>query len=292
MPDITGAPSSSTMLRWTSLVLVAANLAFIAVYSGLSESPTIAGLMAELGNAFVPAGFAKAICVAILVAFLLFYVAALWPSRHRNRVYDKVVIPLTLTSALASSWFVAFRHEAVGLSAALIAAGVALAGVMFVRVASVSPGKHSGWLRVPFSLHFGAMTIAFLVAMTQWLNASGLLAGTAVMPDDAATAFLAIAAATGGFIALRYRDFLYPAVIASGVGAIFIAQRGYDKDVAADALIVCVGMLIVVGLAAVALAQQPRGDPNKARRRSASVARRAKAENWYLIEGHSSIMRL
>jgi hypothetical protein len=292
MAGNTGAPSPLTMLRWATLVVVAANIAFVADYSVLGESPTITEVVAEYGNMVVPAGFAKAICVAILVAFLLFYFDALWPRRHRIRVYDRLVIPLALTSLLASSWIVAFRQKEIGLSVALIAASVALAGVMFVRVASVSPSQHSGWLRVPFSLHFGAMTIALLVAVTQWLNASGLFTGTAVVPDDVATAFLAIAAAAGGFVALRYSDFVYPAVIASGAGAMFIAQRTYNPHVAAHALIVCVGMLVVVVFAAVALTRQPRRDPKSvASRRRAKVARRAQDEGWYVIEGSSSIMR-
>jgi hypothetical protein len=281
------------MLRWASLVVVAANLAFIADYSTLGESPTIAEVVAEYGNMFVPAGFAKAICLALLVAFVLFYFDVLWPRRHRIRVYDKLVIPLALTSVLASSWLVAFRQKEILLSTALIAASFAVGGVMFARVASVTPSQNSSWLRVPFSLHFGAMTIALLVAVTQWLSASGLLTETAVAPDYVAIAFLAIAAATGGFVALRYNDFVYPAVIASGAGAMFIAQRSYTPHVAADALIVCVGMLAVVVLAAVMLARQPRRDPTAVpSRRRAKVARRAQDEGWYLIDGHSSIMRL
>jgi hypothetical protein len=293
MAGNTGAPSSSTMLRWASLVVVAANLAFITDYSTLGESPTIAEVVAEYGNMFVPAGFARAICLALLVAFLLFYFDVLWPRRHRIRVYDKLVIPLALTSVLASSWLVAFRQKEILLATALIAASLAVGGVMFARVASVTPSQHSSWLRVPFSLHFGAMTIALLVAVTQWLNASGLVTQTAVEPDYVAIAFLAIAAATGGFVALRYNDFVYPAVIASGAGAMFIAQRTYTPHVAADALIVCVGMLVVVVLAAVMLARQPRRDPTAVpSRRRAKVARRAQDEGWYLIDGHSSIMRL
>jgi len=281
-----------TILRWTTLVVVAANIAFVADYSVLGESPTITEVVAEYGNMALPAGFAKALCVTILVAFLIFYFDALWPRRHRIRVYDKLVIPLALTSLLASSWIVAFRQKEIGLSAALITASVALGGLMFVRVASVSPNQHSAWLRVPFSLHFAAITIALLVAVAQWLNSSGLLTGTAMVPDDVATAFLAIGAATGGFVALRYSDFVYPAVIASGAGAMFIAQRTYNPHVAADALIVCVGMLVVVVLAAVALTEQPRRDPKGvASRRRAKVARRAQDEGWYLIEGSSSIIR-
>ena len=193
MSGNTGVPSPLTVLRWTTLVVVAANIAFVVDYSALGESPTIAEVVAEYGNLVVPAGFAKVICVAILVAFLLFYVDALWPRRHRIRVYDRLVVPLALTSVLASCWLVAFRQEEIALSATLVAASVALGGVMFARVASVSPSQHSGWLRVPFSLHFGAMTIALLVAVTQWLHASGLLMGTPVVQDDVATGFLAIA---------------------------------------------------------------------------------------------------
>ena len=292
MSGNTGAPSSLTMLRWTTLVVVAANIAFVADYSALGESPTIAEVVAEYGNMVVPAGFAKAICVAILIAFLLFYVDALWPRRHRIRVYDRLVIPLALTSVLASCWLVAFRQEEIALSAALVAASVVLGGVMFVRVASVSPSQHSGWLRVPFSLHFGAMTIALLVAVTQWLNASGLLTGTAVVPDDVATAFLAIAVAAGGFVALRYSDFVYPAVIASGAGATFIAQRTYNPHFATYALIAFVGMFVVVVLAAVALAKQPRDPKDVASRRRSKVARKAQDEGWYLLGTSSSIMRL
>ena len=292
MAGNTGPPSSSTMRRWTTLVVVAANIAFVADYSILSESPTITEVVAEYGNMLVPAGFAQAVCAAILVAFLLFYFDALWPRRHRIRVYDKLVIPLAMTSVLVSCWIVAFRQKEIGLAAALAAASVALAAVMFVRVASVSPSQHSSWLRVPFSLYFGAMTIALLVAVTQWLNARGLLTGTAVMPDQVAIAFLAIVAATGGFVALRYSDFVYPAVIALGTGAMFIAQRTYNPHIAADALIVCVGMLVVVVLAAVTLARQPRRDPKAVPSRRRARAARKEQDEWYLIDGNSSIMRL
>jgi hypothetical protein len=292
MAGNTGPPSSSTMRRWTTLVVVAANIAFVADYSILSESPTITEVVAEYGNMFVPAGFAQAICAAVLVAFMLFYFDALWPRRHRIRVYDKLVIPLAMTSVLASSWIVAFRQKEIGLAAALVAASVALGAVMFVRVASVSPSQHSSWLRVPFSLYFSAMTIALLVAVTQWLNARGLLTEFAVTPDQVAITFLAIAAATGGFVALRYSDFVYPAVIALGTSAMFIAQRTYNPHIAADALIVCVGMLVVVVLAAVTLARQPRRDPKAVPSRRRAKAARREQDEWYLIDGNSSIMRL
>lgn len=288
-----GTPFSSQVLRWTAFLVVAASLGFIADYSELSRSATITEVAAEYSDALVPAALAKALCATILVAHLAFFFAVLWPRRHRVRVYDKLVIPLALTSLLAASWVVAFRHKEMGLSLAIVAASAVLGGVMFARAASVSPRRRFLWLRVPFSLHFGAMTIALFIALTQWLNATNLLAGTVVAPENLATAFLAIVAALGGFVALRYSDVVYPAVIASGTGAMFLAQHAHHRDVAVAALIVCVGMLVVAALAALALARQPRrGAAGKASGRPAKVARRAKDERWYLIEASTSIMRL
>ena len=292
MSDITGAPSSSTMLRWTSLIVIAANMAFIAVYNTLSETPTIAELAAGYGDVFVPAVFARGIGAVMLIAFLTFYVAALWPSNRRRRTYDKLVVPLVLTSVMASGWIVAFRHEKIALSVAMLVAIVALAGVMFTRVAAASPGKYSHWLRVPFSLHFAAMSVALMVALTQWLNVGGAGAGTAAAPDVVAIALLGIAAATGGFVAFRYNDFVYPAVIASATGAMFVAQHLIRPDVAFNALTVCVGMLVVAGLALVALARQPRSEPRvRSSRSGARFARRAPDEGWYPMEGTVSVIR-
>ena len=291
MSEPGGTPSNSTLLRWAMLIVVAANMAFIAVYSGPGKSPTLAEVAALYGNTFVPVAFVKAISIPMLVAFLSFYLVALWPGNRRRRIYNDLVVPHALTSVMASIWVVAFRNEAIGLSVAAVAASVVLGGVMFVRVASASPGRYSPWLRIPFSLYFGTMTFALLISLTQWLNASGVLMHTALVPDDVATAFLAIAAALGGYVALRYSDFAFPAVITLGVGSMFIAQRTYDPNVAADALAVGIGMLVVAGLAAIALAHKPRRDP-KARpsHRSARFARMAQ-ENWGSpLEGNTSIM--
>ena len=283
MTDIAGTPSSSTVLRWTTLIVVAANLAFMAVFNSVSETPTIARVLAGYGDTLVPAGFAKGIGVVMLVAFLFFYVAALLPSRGHRRTYDRLILPLVLSSVLASGWIVVFRHEMIGLSVAILATIVALGGVMFARVAAVSPGKYSHWLRVPFNLHFAAMTIALLVVLMLWSNAIG------VAPAAAAAAFLAVAAACGGFVAIRYCDFVYPAVIGAAAGAMFIAQHVSRPDIAVEAFIVCVGMLVVASLAAVLLARKSRRESKvRSSRNPPRVEHRAPDGNWFPVEGNVS----
>ena len=294
MSHASGAPSSSTLLRWTTLIVVAANIAFLVVYSRIGEAPTLAETMAEYGYTFVPASFVKAMSAILVVAMLGFYMVALWPSRRRRRIYTALVAPLAGASVLVSFWIIAAKNREIGLSMALIAAGVALGAAMFARAASESPSRHSLWLRVPFSLYFGAMTVALLIALAQWMNAGGRFATNVLAPDELTAAFLAIAVLAGGYVALRYSEFVYPAVIAWGTGAIFVAQRALDPYVAAAALAVCIGMLAVAGLAVATQARTPRSDVRDKPSRSIKLRNEPKKQSsWgYSLDGNSSIMRL
>ena len=288
-----GTPSSLTILRWASLMLVATSIAFMADYSALGNVPTIAEVAADYGGSIMPPVFVKAMCAAILFAFLLFYVEALWPRRVRMTIYDHLVMPIALTAVLASCWVVAFRHQDIALSTTLVASSAALCAVMFVRVASASPGRHSAWLRAPFSLYFAAMTVALLISMTQWLNSRGVLLGTSFVQDDVDAVFLAIAAAAGAFVAYRYSDFVYPVVIAAGASSMFVAQSATRPHIASYALIVCGGMLAVSALAAIALMHPVQRNLLDMRlRRRAKVARRAQDEGWYGLEESSSMLGL
>jgi len=288
MSDLSGSRFSSAFLRWSMLIVVTASLGFIADYSKLSASPTVTEVLARYGGAPLPAGFANSLAALVLVGFGCFFVGALRPRRRRVHLYDRLVIPLAAASVLAACWLVAFRHQQIGLSVALIAAGVVAGGVMFVRVAAVTPGKHSRWMLIPFSLYAGAMTIALIVAVLLWQGADGVLGETVGGRDNLAVALFVAAAAAGGFVALRYRDFVYPAVIASAMGS--IAVRAHEP-LAWPALAVCAGMLVVAVLAAVALARGPGRDlAAQIRSRRANAAR--KAEEWHATEAATSIMRV
>ena len=135
------------------------------------------------------------------------------------------------------------------------------------------------------------MSLGLLVALTQWLNARELLLGTSFTEDDVIAVFLALAAAAGGFVAYRYSDFVYPAVIACSAGAIVITQRAMQPHIASFALIVCAGMLAVSILAAVALTHPgQRNLLDLASRRRARVARQAQDEGWYRLGDSSSML--
>jgi len=255
MLDIFGGPSGSTLLRWATFVVVEANVAFIYVDDGVRELFSIAGTSKENAPTLAPASYVYLIYWIIGVALLLFYVAALRPRRRGTHAYDLFVVPIAIVSTLASAWVVAVRFDQIDLALALTVVGFIMGGVMFVR-AVASPSPHPRLLRVPFALYFGWITFALLAGSAQWLNARGWLTSME-MVTGVSLVLLAIAALVGGIVALCYREFVYPAVIAWAMGGIYVGQRTFDPTIAAAALNVCIGLLVVASLAAVAAAIEP-----------------------------------
>ncbi len=252
MDDAFGAPSVSRALRWVTFVVVEANAAFMYVWSRDRELPSISDVSSSYATPFAPAGFVHLIDWAIGGAVLMFYVAALWPRHRRTRTFDPFVVPIAVASTLASGWVVAFRIDEIGIALVIAAAAVLVAEVMFMR-AVVSPSQYARWLRIPFALYFGWTTFGLLVGTAQWLNASGWLT-TIELATKSSVALLAIAALAGAVIALVYREFVYPAVIAWGTSGIYVGQRLLDSTVANAALYVSLGLLVIAGIAAVAAA--------------------------------------
>ncbi len=255
MLDIFGGPSASTILRWATFVVVEANVAFIYVDDGVRELSLIAGTSKEYAPTLAPASYIYVVYWIIGVALLLFYVAALRPRRRSTHVYDPFVVPLAIVSTLASAWVVAVRYDQIDLAIALTVAGFIMGAVMFVR-AVASPSPHPRLLRVPFALYFGWITFALLAGSAQWFNARGWLTSMEIV-TVVSLVLLAIAAVVGGIVALSYREFVYPAVIAWAIGGIYVGQRMLDPTIAAAALDVCIGLLVVAGLAVVAAAIEP-----------------------------------
>lgn len=256
MPDALGGPSASTLSRWTTFIVVEANVAFIyAFVNRVGELPSITEVSQRYATTFVPARFVDAIYWVIGAAVLLFFVAALWPRRHPSGIYEPFIVPLAMASTLGSAWVVAFRYDQPDLVVALTAAGVVLGALMFARAAALRSPR-SRLLRVPFSLIFGWATVALLITTAQWFNARGWLT-TIELVTEMSLGFLALAAVLAAFVALRYREFVYPMVIAWAMGGIYMGQRLFDPAIASAALDACIGLLIVAGFAAVAAAIEP-----------------------------------
>lgn len=262
MADLRGAPKSSTVMRWIVLIVVLANCAFIIDFLKLADPPTLPELMADGARSPIPGPIAKIFGVVVAAAVAAFFVAALWPHRRTRAIYDRLVLPLALGAVLTSGYTVAIGLEQFALATALNLAAAGVAAVMLARVAAVSPGAHSGWLRVPFALLGAGTTVAVLFVTAPWWIASIAADGGVSSRGDVMAIALATAAIVGTGVALRLADVAYPAVIAAAAGAIYLAQRAADGP-AEGALYTCIGMLAIAVLIGIANFRLPAPAPRR-----------------------------
>lgn len=242
-------PAGSTLLRTIALAAILGNVAFNYLYTRLGWGPAMDVASARYETAFTPAGYAFAIWGVIYTAFIVYGVQSLRLAQRREPVYDALALPLVAANVLGTAWILAYTRDYLGIAVILIVASTVVGGIMFAQAARYAPARNSRWLRVPFGLYFGWITVAAIACIAQWLQARGWVArgdGETIVT----VAFLAMATAAGFVVAQRYHEPLYPAVIAWACFAIFVAQRDTSDVIAWTAL---AAALVMAAWAACAL---------------------------------------
>lgn len=241
--------STSALLRALALVTVLGNVAFNYFYVRWGLGPPMDEVSARYATAFTPANYAFAIWGVIYTAFVIYGVQSLRVAQRREPAYDAIALPLVAANVLGTAWILAYTHDYLALAVALTLASAIAGARMFRQAARFAPARNSRWLRVPFSLYFGWITVATLACIAQWVQARGW-----IEPGEQESAlsigFLLAAGVTGIAVAERYREPLYPAVVAWAAAAIFIAQRHDHPSVAWTALAVA---FVLAGFAVYAL---------------------------------------
>jgi hypothetical protein len=180
-------------------------------------------------NLFTPAPYAFSIWGAIYLSWIFYAVYALLPGQRRNALHDRLAKPLILINLLASAWILQFTAGYIGLSLLLILAMLFTGGVVFMRVRHGAPG--SPFLFIPFSLFLGWITVANLANLSAWLSLRGWRGG-ALGEGPWTILLIAFAAVCGLVVGYRYREAVYPLVIAWAALAIGVKQNGETPPVA------------------------------------------------------------
>lgn len=245
------SPGPSVALRWLTLVVVAAAIAYSYLADVLAPGGSdIATVSRRYDNAFTPAPFAFAIWGLIYGSFVAHCVVALLPSRRTMEIYDRLAVPLMLANVLGALWVAAFRHDMVFAALLLVATMFAVAWFMLLAASRwVDTGRARFWLTVPFALFFGWMAVATLANLAAARVAAGWTGGP-VIEFAWAVGLLVVATAIGLGVGVRRRAFLVPAVVAWATAAIAVATRGSEPGVGTAAVVASVAC----GIAAVALA--------------------------------------
>jgi benzodiazapine receptor len=234
--------STERRWRWLSLVIVVANVAFTSLSPRLPIGEgTIGSISAKYATLFTPSGYAFAIWGLIHFATTVYAIHQLLPSQRSTYAHDLVARPLILMNLLAMVWVVVFRYELIALSVAVIAVALVASLILFLRATSaVARHELSKWVLVPASLWFGWLSVAAIANVSLWTAA---LDWTDAVQVEWTLAMIALAALLGLGVGYRYRNWMYPLVIAWAAAAVWVARREDEPFIASAALASAVVML-------------------------------------------------
>lgn len=234
--------STERRWRWLALVAVIGNVGFNYASQRLPiGAGTIEDISSGYATLFAPAGYAFAIWGLIYFTTLVYAIHQLLPSQRSTYAHDLLAKPLFALNLLAVAWIIAFRFEGITLSVTVIAVTLGVSLVMFLRATNAVVRHELGkWVLLPASLWFGWLSVAFIANASLWTAAMGW---TDALQLEWTLAMIGIATLLGLGIGYRYRNWIYPLVIAWAAAAIWFARRGDEHLIAAAALASAMVML-------------------------------------------------
>lgn len=234
--------STERRWRWLALIAVIANFAFNYLSRRLPIGEgTIEGVSRKYASLFTPADYAFAIWGLIYLATLVYAVHLLLPSQRNAYAHDLMTRPLIMLNLFAMAWVAVFRLELIALSVAVLAAMLVASMMMFVRATSfVARHELSKWTLLPAGLWFGWLSVAIIANISLWTVAMGW---TDAIQLEWTLAMIAVATLLGLGVGYRYRNWIYPLVIAWAAAAIWAARRADEQLIAAAALASAIVMI-------------------------------------------------
>ncbi len=213
-----------------------------------------------------PAGWAFSIWGIIFLGLLAFAVYQALPSQRTNPRFRAVGWWVVLNAVCNAIWSPLFNLERIGLALLIIL--VMLFTLVLIEqrllarrhVPLVAPdldatlpespaGPAETWLaRVPFSIYFGWLTVATIVNVAVFLEATGFDLLN-LSEQTWAAAVLIVGLVVGAFVFNRYRSVAYILVFAWAYAAIGAEQEGQGRvSVIAGALAIGAIALAIAGL--------------------------------------------
>ena len=212
----------------------------------------------QYSTMFTPAGYAFAIWGLIYVA-LGGYVAyqAFW-AREDEQLYDQLA-PLLMINLLANSlWLPTFQYEQIAFSVIfmLIILGTLIQlQIMLTKDTTLSPRERS-WVRVPFSLYLGWISVATITNLAVFVKYSGWQ-----IPNASEPTWVVIMTSVGALLALivarATRDWIYPLVFTWAYVAIAVKHDNHDL-IAPVAWALAAGLVLLSGVVFVQNRKQPQ----------------------------------
>ncbi|WP_424963581.1 tryptophan-rich sensory protein [Ekhidna sp.] len=196
---------------------------------------------------FTPAGFTFSIWGVIYVFLIAYVIYQYLPRNRDNKTFDRINRHFVVNCAANTLWIFAWHYELITL--ALILMGVILGSLIGIY-RHVLPGKIAGFwdklfVRVPFSLYFGWITVATLANISVEQSVIGM--DNWIMTKTVwVFVELALAGAIATVMVIRYRDPIFGGVVAWAAYGITERQTGTPEVAGAAAAVMILVLVILI----------------------------------------------
>ena len=175
------------------------------------------------------------------------------PHQQRRPLHRNIGWLTVINAALGAYWTFAFSHHAYASAALIMVAMLMNLALMESRIGEDAEiGKARWFVRSPFALNFGWVSIVTILNLTQTLSAFGYT-GAPLSPVIWANVLVLGALALGGFMAIVRKKATFAIAIAWGLVGIAAFEWGHVTSVTVTA---GAGAVALFGIAVVELISQ------------------------------------
>jgi hypothetical protein len=235
------------------LITILATLLTITV-NGLANALPINGqstgeISDRFAISFVPAGYVFSIWGIIYLGLVAFTIYQALPARKDNELLKKIAPAYWIGSLANIAWILLWHYEFFPLT--LLAMIIILATLIFIyrqmsKVKSSLEGSLNWFVRLPFSIYLGWISVATIANVSQVLFSSGW-SGWGISGATWAVIMIAIATILGLLMIWREQEIPYSLVLVwASVG---IAQKQSASSIVATAAWITAGLLVLAVLA-------------------------------------------
>ncbi|MCC6496930.1 MAG: tryptophan-rich sensory protein [Propionibacteriaceae bacterium] len=270
MEGQTVSTSTKALVGFTYVAMIAVNVLANALPI---NGRTTGGVSDAYQNLFAPAGLTFAIwgVIYLLLGAHVLYQLGLFRgaddkggSGESRHLLTRVGVLFSLSSLANVAWILSWHYDLILLSTLLLATMLVLL-ILITRTivaAELSP-RDRVFVRLPFSVYFGWITVATIANLTVWLVSIGWN-GFGIAEPTWAVVIIAVGAAIGTTVIIRDRDVAYGLVLVWAYLGIWIKHtsetgfQGAYPAVIATAL-VGVAAFIAAGVWVLRRRTRPRG---------------------------------
>lgn len=196
---------------------------------------------------FTPAGFTFAIWAVIYLGLIAYAVYQALPANAANPRLRRVGWLFVLSCLANVAWLFAWHNLALTLSIPLmlVLLGCLIAIYLRLEIGRETPRDESLFVRLPFSLYLGWITVATVANVSAWLVSLGATRLLGLPPELWAASMALVASLIGARMSGYSHDVPYNLVLLWAFAGILGAQPGVNLTVVG---VVLAAFVVVAGL--------------------------------------------